>query len=192
MNKNLGYPVKYAVLELRESGGFANGYEELTRGFIVSKCYLVEGSVRFLVTGNHEILYKVVFPFKNNPHYELNSQNIDDRISALSGIDGVSYSVDIVSDIFDNYEEASLLAEQKNKILKAKLILKVSVLDQNWKTQFRKLNVEFQKKLAICQKIEKVIASKTKNMDVSKERFDICVEAPKRKVMVRKARTLII
>ena len=56
-------PVKYAVLELKELGGWLENYNNVTRGFIVSKCYLKKSSIEYFGYGMKEEKYDVIFPF---------------------------------------------------------------------------------------------------------------------------------
>ena len=44
MSRELNYPIKYAVLELKEKGGYLVGYKGITQGFIVSKCYVIRSN----------------------------------------------------------------------------------------------------------------------------------------------------
>lgn len=62
MSSKNKYPIKYAVLELKESGGWPVGYKDIIRGNIVSKCYVVESSIRY---GDSKIFHKVVFLFSS-------------------------------------------------------------------------------------------------------------------------------
>lgn len=65
MSGVINYPIKYAILELKKTGGWADRYETITQGFIVSKCYVVESSITYHFNGNNKIAHKVVFPFEN-------------------------------------------------------------------------------------------------------------------------------
>ena len=56
-------PVKYAVLELKELGGWLENYNNVSRGFIVSKCYLKKSSIEYFGYGMKEEKYDVIFPF---------------------------------------------------------------------------------------------------------------------------------
>ena len=37
----MGFPIKYAVEELKVDGGYVYDYNDITKGFIVSKCYVL-------------------------------------------------------------------------------------------------------------------------------------------------------
>lgn len=61
MNEDLRFPIKYAVLELKSPGGYSTNYEDVTEGFIVSKCYVVGCEVKYFPTGEAKVTYKVYF-----------------------------------------------------------------------------------------------------------------------------------
>ena len=42
MEKELNYPIKYAIKEIRTREENMHGYSYFTQGFIVSKCYVLE------------------------------------------------------------------------------------------------------------------------------------------------------
>lgn len=44
-----GYPIKYAVERLTIGGGYKNGYEDVTEGYIVSKCYVADTKSKLLL-----------------------------------------------------------------------------------------------------------------------------------------------
>ena len=45
------YPIKYAILELKVDGGPIHGYEEITKGFIVSKCFVLAEGLKYTSVG---------------------------------------------------------------------------------------------------------------------------------------------
>ena len=59
-----GYPIKYAVERLTVSGGYNNGYDDITEGFIVSKCYVTDTKVSYYNGLEPRITHEVVFPFR--------------------------------------------------------------------------------------------------------------------------------
>ena len=75
MNDNINYPVKYAVLEIKEIGGWAVWFENVTLGFIASKCYVIESNILYDVNGNSQVIHKVVFPFNNIEKFKSSLKN---------------------------------------------------------------------------------------------------------------------
>ena len=63
MKEKVNFPIKYAVLELTQSGGWMVDYKDITKGFIVSKCYVIEDNIIYDSDGNSKIVHKVFFPF---------------------------------------------------------------------------------------------------------------------------------
>lgn len=177
MRGELKYPIKYAVLELKESGGWLVEYEDITQGFIVSKCYVVESNIKYYSNGENEITHKVVFPFKNISDFKLSLQrgtsyNIDETVPSYDAC-GNPYPVDNVSCLFDSYEEAQEIAVRKNEEMKRKLISNVSLSDENWKVKHEKLEIDFLENLSICHQFEKLILMRTKNMNISANQAEI-------------------
>ena len=147
MRNELEYPIKYAVLELKEQGGFLAGYEDITQGFIVSKCYVVGSEIKYYSNGKYDITYKVVFPFKNISSFKLSlnrgtSYDCYETIP-LYDASGDPYPIDIVTSLFDNYEEAKEISLLKNEKMEENLILKISLLDENWKEKYEKLKQDY-------------------------------------------------
>ena len=68
--EDLHYPIQYAILEIKEKGGYLVGYKDIIRGYIVSKCYVVGHVVTYEKSGNYGITHKVVFPFPSVTSYK--------------------------------------------------------------------------------------------------------------------------
>ena len=47
MSRENNFPIKYAVLELKEEGGYITNYKDIVRGYIVSKCWVAERRSRW-------------------------------------------------------------------------------------------------------------------------------------------------
>lgn len=172
MKQNLKYPIKYAVLELKENGGFIAGYEEITRGFVVSKCYIVESSVKYLSNGESKLSHKVVFPFRDLYNFKVGlhygKQDLGEPVVPKYDANNNPYPCNVVSDVFDNYEEAYELATQKNDKLHSNLILEISLLDSKWKEKYSELEKRFYKELSICKNFEELISIQTNDMEITR------------------------
>lgn len=169
MENKLNYPIKYAVLELKEQGGWSTNYEDVTVGFIVSKCYVVEQNTRYLQNGTSKTSYKVVFPYKdfNNYKYRL-LRGID--INEHEHVPEYNYyrectNANTVSDVFDTYEEATEIANQENHNKKRSIICKIVKYDSILK--------EFEENLAICKSYEQIILEKTTEMTITNENVTV-------------------
>ena len=162
MERELNYPIKYAVLELKEQGGWTFGYNDITIGFIASKCYVVGSSIKNHSNGESDISYDVVFPLKNISDFKFFLKlgmlyNEKHKVPLYDGF-GKHYPVTIVSDLFDNYEEAKCAAGLKNDELKEES-------EQNEKL--------FLENLSVCQKFEDLVLRKTENMIITEDRVQI-------------------
>jgi len=173
MEQYLNYPIKYAVMELKERKGWIDNYEEITCGFIVSKCYVVDSNIKYYSNGELKISHKVVFPFCIKPSYELSLKDICENPNPTYDLLGNCYLEQTVENIFNTYEEAKIKASQKNESLKEKLCLQVYVFDPNLKENYNELKKEFDKKIEVCQDIEKWIAYHTSLMRVTKNNIVI-------------------
>lgn len=174
MNEGLRFPVKYAVLELKSNGGYSTNYEDVTEGFIVSKCYLMESKVRYMANGEQVVSYKVYFPYNNISgvkyfynHYNSLSSYKEERERIGINARGDYYPVEIVSDIFDTYEEAKEVAEEQNKNLVARAAIYMSFSDPRFMQIYERERLEINARLNICQKYEDFIAENTKDMEIT-------------------------
>lgn len=181
MDEDLKYPIKFAVLELKEKGNWQNGYEDITCGFIVSKCFVVESTIIYSPNGESKQIYKVVFPYKDIEKYKYNfnqgSHVLGEPTIPSYNANGHVYPYDIVPKIFDEYNEANELAMQMNKILRSNLISNLSILDNDFNEKYQKIKNDFNKELIICKKFEELILINTENMKITKN--DTRKELPK-------------
>ena len=171
MSKEINYPIKYAVLELKKRGGWSVGYEDITQGFIVSKCYVVESNIIYHSDGKNEVTHKVIFPFKDISCLEVSlmnsSQNIGEENIPSYDACNRPYPINIVTDLFDSYEKAKIIAERKNEECRHGLILKVAIGNPNWKEKFEVLKQEFEQRLELCNLFERLILEATEDMNIS-------------------------
>lgn len=174
MSKKINYPIKYAVLELKEKGGWLVGYEDITQGFIVSKCYVVESNIIYNADGSYKITHKVVFPFTDIASLRISlmngcQNNIGEKNIPSYDACNKPYPINEVADLFDSYEEAKIIADEKNEGLKHNLILKVSISDSNWKEKYETLKSEFNQRLKLCNFFEQLVLEATERMELSEQ-----------------------
>ena len=173
MSKEINYPIKYAVLELKKSGGWAVGYKDITQGFIVSKCYVVESNIIYHSDGKNKVTHKVVFPFEDISCLEVSlmngSQNIGEENMPSYDACNRPYPINIVTDLFDSYEKAKIIADGKNEECRHSLILKVAMGNSNWKEKFEVLKQEFEQRLELCNLFERLVLEATEDMNISEQ-----------------------
>jgi hypothetical protein len=172
--KNINYPIKYAVLELKSRGGWLVGFRDITQGFIASKCYVVETNIVYHQDGSHSITHKVVFPYEDidclKSSLQYGRKNIgEEQIPSYDACDH-PYPVNIVGDLFDSYEEAKKYAEAKNEAYKRNLITNVSMLDENWQDKFESLIQQYNNSLEICYMFETIALDKTADMLITESK----------------------
>ena len=79
------------------------------------------------------------------------------------------YPVDVVQELFDSYEDAKIIAEEKNQEMKNNIASKVyfSISDPRFKQTLSAYEQEFAEQLAICYLFEKISLLKTENMTIT-------------------------
>lgn len=173
MNNRLEYPIKYAVLKLKREGGWNDNYEDVTVGYIASKCYLVESSIKYRRDGSNAIMHSVVFPysdftrfyFQDNPNISSLPIEEEPRYDALD----YPYPIRIVDKLFDNYEEAKKEAEIQNLKLKHDCISKLYLgIGKNWNDLIRDFEKKFEDDMKKCNLYEEMITKSTKKDKVTK------------------------
>ena len=175
MSKDNNFPIKYAILELKEKGGYITNYEDIVRGYIVSKCWLVESSIKYFSNGNSKFSHKVIFPYKDLDILKTSLRNdveyIGERVTINYDFNYNPYPVDVVSELFDSYEDAKIIAEEKNRIMKNNIASKIyfSVLDPRFKQTLCDYENEFAIQLSICQLFEKLSLLETEDMTIEED-----------------------
>lgn len=175
MSDENNYPIKYAVLELTEEGGYPVNYKDIVRGYIVSKCYVVESSIKYFYNGDSKIFHKVVFPFKSLKTLKLSLRNQNqyngEKVTPKYDYNNEPYPVNIVSDLFDTYEDAKVQAQSQNEKLKHQIVSKIpySVSDPKFKPTLAEYEKDYIEQLAICQLFEKLALSNTEDMNITLE-----------------------
>ena len=167
--EELMFPIKYAVLELKEEGGYSNNYDDIINGYIVSKCYVVGSEIKYFKNGNSEEFFKVVFPytdiaaFKRSLKYSsLYSNGLylgEKNIPRFDACDQY-YPVNIVSNVYDSYLEAKEDANNRNLELRRNNIAKNSV------SELKNVLDRFHFNMDTCQRFEEVLKLETQDMEV--------------------------
>lgn len=171
MNKEMNYPIQYAVMEIKKNGGFAVGYKAITQGFIVSKCYVVESNITYHFDGTSSLTHKVVFPFEDISCLEVSlvngSLNIGEKNIPSYNASNRHPQTQVVPSLFDSYEKAKIVAEEKNEECRHNLILEVVIEDSNWKEKFEILKQQFEQRLKLCNLFERLVLEVTEDMIIN-------------------------
>lgn len=163
-----GYPIKYAILELKEKGGWVNNYEETTRGYIVSKCYIHEINTKFMTDGSSKTVYNVIFPYRDFEAFRINYKyNKESKINKAIPYNGGFYYYDKVDMVYDSKEEALEIANLKNKNLEAQVSIDIELFTENWKERLDIERKKFFDEFSLCKKFEELIEDYTSDMIVS-------------------------
>ena len=163
MEKELNYPIKYAVQELKEHGGWEHNYEDITIGFITSICYVINQNTRYYFDGTNKTTYEVVFPYKDIHTFKYINTFIEKPDIPHFSLYNICLNSNEVSEIFETYEEAFIATEKANINMKKSIICKVSEYEKH-------LN-KHNENLKICQQFEQIILEKTTNMTITKDKI---------------------
>lgn len=172
----LNYPIKYAVLELKRKGGWSENYEDITVGFIASKCYVISQTLRHFADGTSKISNNVVFPYKDICKFETLTLG-EIEYSEKESIPEFGWenctNFDEVTELFDDYESACLNANQKNDELCSKEALHINFSDPNWKFLHRQKLEKVRETLRICKLFEQFVLESTTEMRVEKNHLTL-------------------
>lgn len=170
----MSYPVKYAVEELKIEGGYVDDYQDITKGYIVSKCYVLEDRIRYDKEDSYTV-HIVLFPYSNFEDFVRYNRVIKNMRLSPFRIPSVYYekrntpeSEDlmnprfIVEDLYDSIEDAYLEAERRNDNLRGELLLHTSSM------QYEKLSKQIDADLDLCREYAGFIAKNTTDMVVEK------------------------
>ncbi len=160
--ENLKYPIKYAVMPIKEQVGWSHGLNELEPEYgvvanIVSKCYVIGERKNYFSDGTFEIKYEVVFLYnkRNANYYEEFKATIPEFIVASECINSI-----FVNQVFNSFEEALTAASKSNDEVLHQKLIKV-YLDKDFKTKIEAIEKEHQNTLDKYKKIEEMIQQKT-------------------------------
>ncbi|MBQ6282191.1 MAG: hypothetical protein IJK66_01485 [Bacilli bacterium] len=171
----MSYPVKYAVEELKIEGGYVEDYQDTIKGYIVSKCYVIEDRIRY---GGHTpyVVHAVTFPysrFEDFIRYNKILKNIHTSPFRLPqayyeqrNIPSLEELV-VMEKLYDNIEDAYLEAERRNNNLKSELLLHTS------SAQFESLSKQIDEDLDLCREYAIFISENTTDMVVDKEKCKV-------------------
>ena len=161
------YPIKYAVIPMIEQIGWSHGMNELERKYgtvcyIVSKCYLVGENKQYNIDGTITTKYQVVCPFSEEEHYTWRRE--EPSYNLMHG----GYTNSIITDaLFDSFDDAKVIKEQKNKDL---LIQKFAYMPiDTYKVKHQEIEDEFNRIVVYYDKLELEIENRTQDLIVNNE-----------------------
>ena len=162
------YPIKYAVLILKKKGGYYNHYQDVTLGCIVSKCYVIESSVKYYKDGSNKIENKVYFPYNDISFFESSGLSVEPNKFILD-CNSYPYDCEIVDSLFDTYEDAKEYCEEKNEEMKNHLFtrLNYSSKNKNFIKEYNALLEEYEKDIELCRRYEEFISMNTSDLEIT-------------------------
>ena len=172
MINEINYPIKYAIQELKINKGYDSNYEDITYGFIISKCYIVNQNIRYHQDGTNTLTYNVVFPYKDIEtfiyHTQFNYQFNETKSIPYYSFRNKCMNDTIIYNIFDTYEEALIEKEKQIKEHKRIMFKQLSKI-----SEYEKLLKTLEQNQIICNKYEEIILEKTKDILITKEDIHI-------------------
>ncbi len=167
--KDLKYPIKYAVMPIKEQIGWSNGLNELEREYgvvanIVSKCYVIGEQKKYSSDGTIEIKYEVVFLY--NKQYTSYYDKFKPSIPEFNIWSQCTNSI-FVNQLFNSFEEALIVAKQFNDEIVHHKIMFLH-FDKDFQSKVEKIKTEHQETLDKYKKIEEEIQQETNNVEITK------------------------
>lgn len=164
VKKELKYPIKYAVMPIKEQIGWYPGLHELERecdvvANIVSKCYVIREDKEYLQDGTLKIKYEVVFPSLKFGGFELAVPEYNFYSQCTNSI--------FVNQLFNSFEEAQAVADQANEEI---LYHTIGILPYNedFQKNLKAVKEKHQETLDRYKKIEEIIEQGTCDMKITK------------------------
>lgn len=148
------YPIKYASMPIISRGE----YDPIA--YVTLKCYKVEKSEKYQQNGETRTRYEVVFPFK------LHSGEWERVVPEFHLINGNCINSIIVSDVFDDYEEAEKATAIKNKKIVTENIALLPY-SSNFKERIEEIRAEHQELVTKYKKIADRINSNTPDLKIN-------------------------
>ena len=156
MKNELNYPIKYAVLGIKEQ-------EDEIVAYIAEKVYVISEKVEYFKDGTSKKKYQVVFPFKNRKDYK--TGGVTPEFTHYNQC----YNSDIIDDLYDSYEEAKSISSTLNKKLREDSLVGIDRTIMGWPEKIMSKQRIFDQKLAIYEDLELAIASLEIGMLISEE-----------------------
>ena len=171
MDKDFKYPIQFAVLELKEKGGWSVGYEDIINGYIASKCYVLGTNIIYNPDGTYSVFHQVVFPYNDITAYKnslkFGKQSLGkERVPSYDAWHKPNPTT-LVEGVFDSYEYAKAIAEQKNETLRYKAISELSLSTKNWQDKVGELKKEIAERISMCNMYEQLVLQQTSCMKVT-------------------------
>lgn len=148
------YKVKYAIMEIKENKKINKRTFDMTRGFIVSRCYVIDENVT-------DGIYKVIFPYSDFESFKSCNEIHE------------SYKIEMVDKVYDSFMNAKVDANIKNKKIRKNLINYVSLLSFGWRENYEMLERDLDKDLIKCKEFEELIFNNTMNLPNDKDEVSL-------------------
>ncbi len=160
------YPIKYAVIPMIEQVGWSRGMHELERVYdtvcyIVSKCYLIGENKKYRVNGTVMTEYQVVCPFKEGEYYTWYKDE-----PSYNLINESCTNVVLTDALFDTFDEAKVVKNEKNKDLLLQKFLYMPIKKN--KAKHKEIEEEFKQIIMYYDQLEKEIEKRTNNLEINK------------------------
>ena len=152
----MNYPVKYAVLVLEQ-----DDLNSDVKYYIVSKCYVLENTIRYFEESEKKTLYKVIFP------YPKMTDDFSKRVEPSFNENGDPRFCELVNILFDNFSKAKEYATLKNNNVNLKLVSEVSLERDDWQEEIDRVQKEHGKGLNKCYDFEEKLMNATSDMKIT-------------------------
>ena len=173
MEEKMNYPIKYGVLMLIEPEGWPIGTKMSIKGYIPSKCYLVESSIRYYPDGTSQNFHQVVFPYEDFYKFKMalaaKQEYYEQPRVPRHSFDGSLYPISTIPCYYGTYKEAAEAAIVKNQELHAKMISTIDLSTEQGQKRYEEVNRRFMNDMAVIDKYEQYVSLKKEEMAVTPE-----------------------
>lgn len=161
------YPIKYALMPIYEQVGWSHGLNQLERNYqvvtyIVSKCYVISQTKRYLRNGKSKEEYEVVFPFEKEDYPDWV------RVGPEFNVASKSVNSQIIDSVFETFEDANIAKNELNECL---LEEKGTYLpfDEHFFEKIENLKIENNELIAKYQVLESEVDENTKDLEINRK-----------------------
>ncbi len=153
MKKNLDYPVKYAIMELKIN-------DEIL-GYIPSKCYVVNTNTQ----GKGKATYEVIFPYNDIESY-MEAVKKHELTSLVMEFSENYTDTTNITEIYDDYATVDMLVKQKNHSLKMQQVSAIPFSSTEWRRNCEKVIDNYNNNQTIIKSYAKNIEYRTRSMSI--------------------------
>lgn len=156
------YPIRYALVPMYEYCWRLGKKEEEIVAYIVTKCYLINETKNYKISGNVEVKYHVVCP------YQYLDFDIWTRVEPKFNMNGSCYNGFITDKVYTNLNKALAAKDKMNAEIVAKKCCYIRI-DENYEQNVKSIKKEYAEKQIYYNEVESKINSNTEELNLNEK-----------------------